>query len=57
MWEKIYCVSDFYLPTDELRKIMYAADIPKDLFDGILYHVMLVSVRPQGIFIRMFWNS
>lgn len=33
--KKIYCVSDYYLPADELRKIMYAIDIPKNLFDGI----------------------
>lgn len=33
--KRIYCVSDFYLNADYLRKMMIAANIPEGLLDGI----------------------
>lgn len=33
--KKIYCVSDFYLSSEDLKILMFAAGVPDDLFDGM----------------------
>ena len=63
--KKIFCVSDYYLPESDLRKIIRAADISENLFDGIfvscdlgkrkaigdIYHYILnkIQMKPTDV--------